>query len=119
MGASPEFWHAGDSAEARFLAEHGAVGGFEGDEFVVSAGNAELLPAWPFRSDLPGANPANGDETEDDEPHPDAEPNLELPEPEVDCAVCGTPLRRRGDAGWRHEVGLAERGGCQTPWPEG
>ncbi len=39
--------------------------------------------------------------------------------PVILCAVCQTPVARHGEAGWRHEVSLAERGGCSTPWPEG
>lgn len=39
--------------------------------------------------------------------------------PPVLCAVCQTPVARHGDAGWRHEVSLAERGGCVLAWPEG
>ena len=39
--------------------------------------------------------------------------------PVIACAVCATPVARHGDAGWRHELGVSERGGCQTPWPEG
>lgn len=103
MGASPAFWHdEGDGAEARFLAEHGAVGAFDGDAFVVSAGREDMLPAWP-----PDVTPVS---LEDE--------SVAL-EDAATCAVCATPVARHGDAGWRHEVGLAERGGCQTPWPEG
>ena len=39
--------------------------------------------------------------------------------PVIICAVCATPVSRHGDAGWRHEVSLAERRGCTIPWPEG
>ncbi len=37
--------------------------------------------------------------------------------PVILCAVCQTQVARHGDAGWRHEVSLSERGGCTTPWP--
>ncbi len=87
-----------DQAAARFLAEHGMVGSFDGDELVIEAGSEALLPAWP--PDLSGlpSSPA---------------------ESVIACAVCQTPVARHGEAGWRHEVSLAERGGCTTPWPEG
>jgi hypothetical protein len=34
------------------------------------------------------------------------------------CVFCGTPLRLRADAGWRHDVRLHDRGGCCIPCPE-
>lgn len=79
-----------DDAAARFLAEHGIVSEMVGGDLVLSAGSEALLPAWP-----PGIAAV------------------------VLCAVCATPVVRHGEAGWRHEVSLADRGGCVTPWPEG
>lgn len=37
-----------------------------------------------------------------------------LPQPpkRYECASCRTEVRDRGDAGWCHEVGFKERGGC-------
>ncbi len=88
-----------DQAHARFLAEHGMVSGMDGDGLVIEAGSEALLPPWPI--DLNGS------------------PSSLKASPVVLCAVCQTPVARHGEAGWRHEVSLAERGGCQTPWPEG
>ena len=83
-----------DAAAARFLAEHGMVQRLDGDELVIEAGSEALLPPWP----------------------PEGFPYQDTV---ILCAVCATPVARRCDAGWRHEVSLAERGGCTTPWPEG
>jgi hypothetical protein len=89
-------WRGPDDAAAdRFLAEHGMVSSFAGDELVIEAGSEALLPAWP-----PEVARMEGQGTEHDI-----------------CAVCQTPVARHSEAGWRHEVGLAERGGCTTPWP--
>ena len=94
------FW-TDDNAESRYLAEHGAVSRFDGDELVIEAGNEALLPPWP---------PSGYNETGPSVVGSTGTAN-------VLCAVCATPVVRHGDAGWRHEVSYAERGGCSTPWP--
>ncbi len=105
-----------DQAAARFLAEHGMVSRLAGDELVIEAGSEALLPAWPpiVPANVPSGTPADlrrSDFGADSVPG-------NVP-PVVLCAVCQTPVARHGEAGWRHEVSLAERGGCTTPWPEG
>ena len=110
-----------DQAAARFLAEHGMVSGLDGDELVIEAGSEALLPPWPPEgydwaaygapARVGGVGPS-GDES----PGPSGTNSTG---PLILCAVCQTPVARHGEAGWRHEVSLAERGGCQTPWPEG
>lgn len=83
-----DFWTQGnENASIRFRMEHGLVAGMEGDDLVIAAGNEELLPPWP--------------------------PDL----PEYVCGACGTEVKEHGDAGWRHEKGFKERGGCPRPRP--
>ena len=80
------------------------VSALDGDELVIEAGSEALLPPWPPVIDGGGRIVKGQPAT---------------PAPVVLCAVCQTPVARHGEAGWRHEVSLAERGGCATPWPEG
>ncbi len=117
-----------DAAAARFLAEHGMVSGLDGDEFVIEAGNGALLPPWPpVEYDVgPFAlRPSNRTEHVGVVQRQVSPPvthgvagSASARGPDVTlCAVCATPVARHGDAGWRHEVSLAERGGCTVAWP--
>lgn len=68
--------------------------GMIGDDLVIDAGNEALLPAWPSEG-------------------------MAYQDTVVRCGVCATSVKLHGDAGWRHELGYRETGGCSTPWPEG
>lgn len=86
------FWHNDDESAvlAAFLAQHGLVSGI-GDD--TENGQSTVSFVVGFDSEAPD------------------------PFALYVCALCGTSVSERGDAGWRHDVGWHERGGCTSVQP--
>ncbi len=84
------------------------------DKFWTSADNDEVLAeylaehsfSWSFDPETTEFVASFGD----------ADRLPRLPETSS-CVFCGTPIRNRGDVGWRHEVGFGARGGCSMACP--
>ena len=104
MGTDPGFWHRLDDEQsaARFGAEHGLVGSFDGEVLELHSGNEELLPEWPPTVNLPHLTVPL---------HPEPAPLRAAL-----CSNCGSALKKR-EGEWRHECGWKARGGCTEATP--
>jgi hypothetical protein len=34
------------------------------------------------------------------------------------CAICGTPITKRAEVGWTHDLPISSRAYCNLAWPE-